>query len=437
MVICMESDLAKTLARFSALEVERLAASKGDKTRMHHDGGGLYLCVDRRGSANWVYRYTLDGRARTMGLGAFPKVGLSKARKAAAAARETHASRSDPLDKRQAEREAERAARRQKVTFKKAAKDYIASKRDEWKNPKHAAQWSATLETYAYGIIGDLAVSDVDNAAVLRVLQQEVSLADGKNRERLWTAKPETASRLRGRIEAVLGWATAGGLRVGDNPARWAGLLEHQLPSKAKLPRGRVKHHRALSIDDVPDFMEKLRAANGMGARALEFGILTAARSGEVRGATWAEVDLKARVWNIPGNRMKAGRDHRIPLSQAAMDLLAALPGGESDELIVPAPRGGVLSDMTLAAVIKRLNCDAVPHGFRSSFRDWGAERTNYPNEMLELALAHTVSDKVEAAYRRGDMFDKRRKLMDAWSEFCASKPRAAGDNVRSLRQKA
>ena len=429
--------MAKTLARYTALDIERLAAARGEKTRMHHDGGGLYLCVDKRGSANWVYRYTLDGRAHTMGLGAFPKIGLSKARKAASAAREAHAARTDPLEQRAAEREARLAALRQKVTFKKAAGDYITSKRDEWKNAKHAAQWPSTLENYAYHIIGDLAVCDIDNAAVLRVLQQDVIGPDGKTTERLWTAKPETASRLRGRIEAILGWATAGGLRVGDNPARWAGLLEHQLPAKAKLPRGRVKHHKALTIDEVPAFMGMLRAAQGVGARALEFGILTAARSGEVRGATWAEVDLDAKVWNIPGIRMKAGKDHRIPLSPAAVGLLRGLPQGEGSDLIFAAPRGGMLSDMTLSAVTKRLNCDAVPHGFRSSFRDWGAERTSYPNEMLELALAHTVSDKVEAAYRRGDMFEKRRKLMASWAEFCASTPRSAADNVHSLRLKA
>lgn len=260
--------MAKTLARFSALDIDRLAAVKSDKTRMHHDGGGLYLCVDKRGSANWVYRYTLDGQARTMGLGAFPTIGLSKARKAVGAAREARASRKDPLDQRAAEREAKRAALRQKVTFKKAAQDYIASKRDEWKNPKHAAQWPSTLESYVYPIIGDLAVNDVDNAAVLRVLQQDVVGRDGKTKERLWTAKPETASRLRGRLEAILGWATAGGLRTGDNPARWTGQLEHQLPSKSKLPKGKVTHHRALAIDDVPSFMTRLRERSAKGISA-------------------------------------------------------------------------------------------------------------------------------------------------------------------------
>lgn len=429
--------MAKTLARFVALDIERLAGVKSDKTRMYHDGGGLYLCVDKRGSTSWVYRYTLDGRARTMGLGGFPTISLSKARKAAGTAREAHASRIDPLNQREAQRKARRAALLQKITFKKAAQDYITSKRDEWKNPKHAAQWPSTLEAYVYPIIGDMAVGDVDNAAVLQVLQQDVVGPDGKTKERLWTAKPETASRLRGRLEAILGWATAGGLRVGDNPARWSGQLEHQLPSKSKLPKGKVKHHRALAIEEIPAFMTRLRDANGTGARALEFAILTAARSGEVRGAVWSEVDLDAGVWSVPGSRMKAGRDHRVPLSQAAIDLLKTLSPGEAQDLVFPAPRGGMMSDMTLSAVTRRLGCDAVPHGFRSSFRDWGAERTSYPNEMLELALAHTVSDKVEAAYRRGDMFEKRRKLMASWAVFCASTPRDTGSNVHNLRGKS
>ncbi len=423
--------MARTLARFSAVEIERFAVLKDDKTRLYHDGGGLYLCVDKRGSASWMFRYTIDGKARTMGLGAFPTVGLGKARKAATAAREAKGEGHDPLDQRDAARAARRLARATKLTFRQAAEAYIESKRDEWKNAKHADQWPSSLKAYAYPVIGDLPVSGVDNAAVLRVLQQDVKSTDGKSTERLWTAKPETASRLRGRLEAVLAWAAAGGQRVGDNPARW-GLLKHQLPAKSKLPKGRIAHHPALPIDVTPAFMKQLRDVEGMGARALEFAILTAARSGEVRGATWGEVDLSAKVWTIPGVRMKAGREHRVPLSAPAVTLLEALPGGQGGDLLFQAPKGGPLSDMTLSAVLRRMRVAAVPHGFRSTFRDWGSERTNFPSEMLEMALAHTVADKVEAAYRRGDLFDKRRQLMDAWAGFCASKPSA---NVTPIKQ--
>ena len=255
---------------------------------------------------------------------------------------------------------------------------------------------------------------------MLRVLQQDVPAVGEASTERLWTAKPETASRLRDRLEAVLGWAIAGGRRSGDNPARW-GLLKHQLPAKSKLAKGQVKHHAALPIDEMPEFMKRLRQADGMGARALQFAILTAARSGEVRGARWAVLDLAASLWTIPGVRMKAGKDHRVALSPAAVALLKALPSRGSSDLVFPAARGGQLSDMTLSAVLRRMEVGAVPHGFRSTFRDWGSERTNFPSEMLEMALAHTIGDKVEAAYRRGDLFAKRLELMEAWAAFCGS----------------
>ena len=429
--------MAKTLSRIAAVDVDRLVAAKADKTVMHHDGGGLYLCVDRRGSASWMFRYTLERRARTMGLGAYPAVSLANARKAATAARSARAEGKDPLDMRDAERRARILARATKVTFKRAAEDFIASKQDEWRNAKHAAQWTSTLKEYAYPVIGNMRVQEVDNAAVLRVLQQETTAQDGKTKERLWTAKPETASRLRGRLEAVLGWATAGGLRTGDNPARWGGMLEHQLPAKSKLPKGKVTHHAALPIDQMHTFMRALRDADGMGARALEFAILTAARSGEVRGAKWGEIDLAAKVWTVPGSRMKAGRDHRVPLAPAAVTLLEALTKGAAADLVFPAPRRGMLSDMTLSAALKRMKVSAVPHGFRSTFRDWGAERTSYPGEMLEMALAHTVSDKVEAAYRRGDMFEKRRRLMTAWATFCSTPPQTVSGNVTPIQGKA
>ena len=413
--------MAKTVARYTDVEIKNFVAERSDeRTRVIHDGGGLYLSVDRRSkSANWIYRYMIEGQARTMGLGAYPAVSLAKARRAATAAKDARADGIDPLDRRKAERAARKLARAKAMTFRDAGTAYIASKRDEWKNAKHAEQWPSTLKSYAYPLIGDLSVAEVDNAAILRVLQQEVPSTDGKSTERLWTAKPETATRLRGRLEAVLGWAIAGGLRQGDNCARWD-ILKHQLPAKSKLPKGKVKHHTALPLDAMSEFMPRLRSADGMGARALEFAILTAARSGEVRGATWSEIDLSAKLWTVPGHRMKAGRPHRVPLTSTAIKVLEALPVGSGAALVFPALKGGTLSDMTLSAVLKRLKVDAVPHGFRSTFRDWGSERTNFPSEMLEMALAHTVSDKVEAAYRRGDMFEKRLMLMEAWAAFCA-----------------
>lgn len=415
--------MAKAMARFAAVEIERLAKRAGPKTVMHHDGGGLYLTVDSRGasddrlpSASWVFRYMLDGKARSMGLGSYPAVGLAKARQRAAAAREARANGDDPLDQRDAERAAKRQAKAMAMTFKEAAEAYIESKRDGWKVGKNADLWTASLTAYVFPIIGASSVQDVDNAAVLGVLQQEVTKGEGKP-ERLWSAIPTTASKLRGRMEAILSWAAAGGRRTGENPASWD-ILKHQLPAKSALPRGKVKHHPALAIDAMPHFMARLRVAEGMGARALEFVILTAARSGEVRGAKWGEIDLVAEVWTVPAERMKAGREHRVPLSKAALALLEQLSPGEAGDLVFPAVRGGPLSDMTLSAVLRRMMVEAVPHGFRSTFRDWGGERTNFPSEMLELALAHNVGDETERAYRRGTMFEKRLALMNAWAGF-------------------
>jgi integrase len=276
-----------------------------------------------------------------------------------------------------------------------------------WRNPKHAQQWANSLETYAHPVMGALLVRDVELQHVMAVL------------EPIWQAKTETASRVRGRIEQVLDWATARGFREGPNPARWRGHLDKLLPAPAKVTR--VEHHDALPVDQAPSFMARLCAAPGIGARALEFAILTAARSGEVRGTTWDEIDLDAAVWTVPADRMKAGREHRVPLSPAALALLRSLPRWPDNPLVFAAPRGGVLSDMTLAAVLRRMKVAAVPHGFRSTFRDWAAERTHFPREVAEMALAHAIGDKVEAAYRRGDLFDKRRRLMDDWAVFLDS----------------
>jgi integrase len=299
------------------------------------------------------------------------------------------------------------AAQLAMLTFEEAANSYMAAHKSAWKNEKHTKQWESTLQTYVYPRIGKVLVRDVGLPQVLSVL------------EPIWTTKTETASRVRGRIESVLDWATARGYRDGLNPARWRGHLDKLLPKPSKVAK--VEHHDALPVGALGVFMVELRQHEGMGARALDFAILTAARSGEVRGATWAEIDLDGAIWTIPAERMKAGREHRVPLSKAAVDLLRGLPRHANTELIFVGARGGPLSDMTLSAVIRRMGAPCVPHGFRSTFRDWAAERTSYPSEMAEMALAHTISNKVEAAYRRGDLFEKRRRMMEDWARFCAT----------------
>lgn len=311
----------------------------------------------------------------------------------------------DPITQRQAAISRLRAQQISEKTFEQAATAYIDTHGESWRNPKHRAQWASSLETYAFPVMGGLNVRDITQEHVLTVLQP------------IWKSKNETASRVRGRIESVLDWATVRKYRTGENPARWKGHLDHLLPAPSKIKK--VIHHRALPIDEMPAFMKELRGRVGTAARALEFTILTAARSGEVRGATWSEVDLNDRVWTVPAQRMKALKEHRVPLSDAVVALLKAQRSETSSDLIFPAPRGGPLSDMALTAVLRRIGADAVPHGFRSTFRDWAGERTDFPREIAEQALAHTLESKVEAAYRRGDSLDKRRNLMRDWAIFC------------------
>ncbi len=381
-------------------------ALSGAKGRGYYpDGGGLYLRVTEAGTRSWLFRYTRHGKPRYMGLGAMPGVTLAKARKMAAEARELLREGLDPIDTRTGTRSATRAAGASTVTFQQCAESYIEAKRAGWKNAKHAAQWGATLAQYAYPVIGGLSVQDVTLPLVLKIL------------EPIWVAKTETASRLRGRIQSVLDFATARGYRSGDNPARWRGHLKELLPAPGRVAR--VEHHAALPWQEVGAFMAELRRQAGMGARALELAILTAARSGEVRGATWAEVDLSAAVWTISASRMKAGKEHRIPLSAEAVALLRTLPRIEGSPLLFPNSKGAALSDMTLAATLKRMGRAVTVHGFRSTFRDWAGECTGYPREVIEHALAHQLKDKAEAAYARGSQFDKRRRLMADWGKFC------------------
>lgn len=350
----------------------------------------------------------IGAKRRDMGLGGFPDVPLASAREAARQARAKVRAGIDPIEEAKAAKSALIATQATALTFKQSAAAYISAHKAGWKNAKHVQQWENTLATYAYPHIGHLLVRDVGLPQVLTVL------------EPIWKSKTETASRLRGRIESVLDWASARGHRDGLNPARWRGHLDKLLPRPSKVTK--VEHHDALPISKVGAFMLELRKQNGTGAKALEFAILTAARSGEVRGATWDEVNIDEGIWTIPASRMKAQKEHRVPLSKPALALLNDLTRHGENKLIFVAPRGGQLSDMTLSAVIRRMGAPCVPHGFRSSFRDWAAERTNYPREMAEMALAHTISDKVEAAYRRGDLFEKRRQMMDDWGAFCESK---------------
>ena len=394
-----------------AEELGPLAVSRLTEPGLHFVGGvaGLALQVLPSGGRSWVLRATVGDRRREMGLGGYPDVTLAKARENAREARDMIRRGVDPIESAKAARSALRASAARVITFKEAAEAYMTSQEAGWKSPKHRGQWAATLETYAYPHLGSLGVADVELPHVLQVL------------EPIWTTKTETASRVRGRMEMVLDWATAREYRSGPNPARWRGHLDKMLAKRSKVAK--VTHHPALPIDGMAPFMTRLRAADGMGARALEFAILTASRSGEVRGARWPEIDLAGRVWVVPPDRMKAGREHRVPLSDAAVMLLEKLPRMAGTDLVFPAPRGGQLSDMTLSAVLRRMKVAAVPHGFRSTFRDWVAERTAYPHEAAELALAHAVGNTVEAAYRRGDMFAKRLRMMDDWAAFIAKAP--------------
>lgn len=393
--------MPKIAKELSALQVSRLTEPG------HHSVGGvtgLYLYVTSTGARSWVLRTVISGKRRHMGLGAFPSVTLAMARDKARTARSVVEAGADPIATRQKAVSRLKAEQLSAVTFESASKAYIDAHGDIWKNPKHRAQWSATLTTYAFPVIGGLQTAHVTQSHVLAVL------------EPIWKTKNETAARLRGRIEAVLDWATVRGYREGENPARWKGRLDKLLPAPGKIQK--TIHRKALPIDAVPQFLRDLRDKEGMAARALEFVVLTAARSGEVRGATWNEIDLDAAVWVIPGDRMKAGREHRVPLCTHSVELLKKLPKFVGSEHVFPSPRGKVLSDMALLAVMRRMEVDAVPHGFRSTFRDWVGERTDYPRELAEQALAHTLESKVEAAYRRGDALEKRRTMMQSWGDF-------------------
>ena len=398
-----------------AKELGPLAVSRLAAPGLHFVGGvaGLALQINQRGARSWVLRIVIGDKRRDMGLGGFPDVPLAGAREAARHARAKVRDGIDPVAQARASRSAVKASQAAAKTFKFCAAAYIDAHEAGWRNAKHAQQWRNTLQSYAYPLIGDLLVRDIGVSHVLDVL------------EPIWKDKTETASRLRGRLEAILDWATTRGYRSGLNPARWKGHLDTTLPAARRVAQ--AGHHSALPFNEVGPFMRALRQQAGVSARALEFTVLTAARSGEVRGARWQEIDHGARMWTVPADRMKAGREHRVPLSDEALAILNTMPSGDPGALVFASPRGGPLSDMSMTAVLRRMKVAAVPHGFRSTFRDWCAEETNYPHEVAEMALAHAIGDKVEAAYRRGDLLEKRRHLMRDWAVYCSAPPVTRG----------
>jgi integrase len=389
------------MGKLTARQVETIKAPG-----RHADGGNLYLNVSPHGTKSWVFFYRFAGKQREMGLGSYQTSTLAQARVKALSALKLLRDGLDPLA---AKRVAERAEAGN-VTFGPFADDYIATHRVKFRNQKHAAQWKTTLGPKYCAPIRSLAIGEVDTAAVLRVLKP------------LWQKVPETASRIRGRIENVLDAARAQGLYAGENPARWKGHLKAVLPARQRLTRG---HHAALSYDEIPAFMESLRESQtvSIGARALEFCILTVTRTNETLGAQWAEFDLKKHIWTIPAARMKSGIEHRIPLSTRAVAILQDMEHARTtrNEHVFPGLKNGAgLSNMAMSAVLKRMQRESITvHGFRSTFRDWASEQTSFPHETCEHALAHQISDKAEAAYRRGDQFEKRWKLMEAWEVFC------------------
>jgi integrase len=385
----------------SALAVQRI-----DRRGITFVGGvaGLGMNVTQYGSKSWILRYQVGGKRRDMGLGGYPDVTLAAAREAARAARAKLSQGVDPIQDIRERRSALIAAQASAITFAKAAEAYIAAHEAGWKNSKHGQQWRNTIQTYANPIVGKLLVRDVALPHVLSILDP------------IWRQKTETASRLRNRMELVIDFAIARGYRTGPNPAKWKGHLDKLLPAPSRIAK--TAHHRALPYRDASAFMSRLRAQAGTSARALEFAILTAARSGEVRGATWSEFDEGTATWTIPASRMKAGKEHRVPLSDAALATFRTQKERALNEWVFPGQTGRSLSDMSLTAVLRRMEVDAVPHGFRSTFRDWCAECSHHASEVAEMALAHSVGDKVELAYRRGDLFGKRQALMEDWAAY-------------------
>jgi integrase len=420
-------------------KLKALTVAREKRPGVYGDGGGLWLQVTGAGAKSWIFRYwvperdpatgellrdpatgKIRGVTREMGLGSCTVVSLEDARRRALECRQLREKGIDPIEARRGAKVQAVLEQAKSVKFSDAAVSYIASHKAGWRSDRHAAQWPQTLSAYAYPVIGDVPVQAINTALVMKVL------------EPVWTTKPETASRLRGRIESVLSWATVRGYRTGENPARWRGHLDHLLAARAKVAR--VEHHAAMPHAEVAGFMRDLRRQDGVAARALEFLVLTATRVGEVIGARWGEIDMLDKTWTVPAERMKAQREHRVPLSPRALEILKALPR-ESD-FVFPDGRDRALSNKAmLRLLVKRMARPVTVHGFRSCFRVWAAEQTNFPSEVAEAALAHVVSNKVIEAYRRTDFFDRRRRLMDEWARFCGKPaPAHADKKVVSLR---
>jgi integrase len=400
------------------LSATKVAAAKAQG--LYGDGGNLYLQVGRKPHMrSWLFRFTINGRPRAMGLGSASTLSLAEARQRAQEARKLLLDGIDPIQHRDGARAAQRFAAANAITFSEAARRYIDAHHASWSNPKHAAQWNTTLASYAYPVIGSLPVAAVDTAMVMRVL------------EPIWQAKTETASRLRGRIEAVLGWATVSGYRQGDNPARWRDHLENLLSAPRKVSK--VEHHAALPYAEIGAFLVDLRAREGVAAMALEFTVLTACRTGEVLGARWAEINLGDALWIVPASRTKAKREHRVPLSAPSVAILERMRGQSAGEYVFSAGNGPLGATALSDRLARMGRGDLTVHGFRSSFRDWAAEQTAFPHEVCEMALGHAVASAVERAYRRGDLREKRRKLMEAWAAYCAAP--AKGGKVVQMRR--
>lgn len=404
--------MARVIGKLTAL-----AVSQTRRRGYYSDGGGLYLQVSATGAKSWVFRFKEAGKLREMGLGPLHTIGLAEARRRAHDCRVARIDGRDPIEARRAERAKAKLDAAKATTFRACAERYIAAHKAGWRSPKSLKAWEGTLAADVYPVFGELPVPSIDTALVMKAV------------EPIWTQKPETASRVRGRIEAILDWATARGYRPGENPARWRGHLENLLPKKTKVRP--VEHHAALPYAKIGAFVVQLRRQEGVAAHALEFAILTAARTGEVIGARWDEISVAERLWTIPAGRMKGAREHRVPLSETALTIIGNMSAIRSGAFVFPGGKEGrPLSNMAFLMLLRRMGRDDLTaHGFRSSFRDWAAERTGFPAEVAEMALAHAVGDKVEAAYRRGDLFQKRRQLAEAWAKFCAA-PVSAGKVV-------
>jgi integrase len=407
--------MPRMLNRLTAMKV-----AKAKRPGLLSDGGGLYLRIAPGGSKQFIFRYAVNGRLRDMGIGPTHTVDLAMAREKALEARRLRLEGIDPIAHRRARVAALQAADAKAMTFRQCAEGFIRDNEKEWRSARHRQQWTSTLAKYVYPELGELPVAAIDTPLVLRVVKP------------LWADKTVTAARVRGRIEAILGWATVHHYRSGDNPARWQGLLEHALPAQAKIAK--TEHHAALPYTEVAPFMAKLQQDTSAAAKCLQFIVLTAARLVEATGATWAEIDFEARTWTVPATRMKGGREHRVPLSDAAMAVLEAMRAVRMSNFVFPGLLDGRPVGMRTVQDLVKIGGEITVHGLRSSFRDWAAERTSFPREVCEMALAHAIPDAVEAAYRRGDLFEKRRKLMNAWAAYCAKVEMDAGKVVALAR---